>query len=122
MNSNPLMHAPDGFQLAPADAQMAAIGVGASLRELDLNAVNGKAALMRQLARDLTLPTHFGRNWDALYDLLADPDTMTASVVCLKGWTEFQARQPDLAAPLERVLLDAQAALAGADIPLWVLV
>ncbi len=122
MNSNPLLSAPDGLQTAPADPQLTAAGIGASLRELDLSTVDGKAELMHQLARDLTLPAHFGRNWDALYDVLSDPEDMKATVVCLKGWTDFQARHSELAATLESVLLDAQTALAGADIPLWVLV
>ena len=122
MNSNPLLSAPVGLQTAPADPQLTAAGIGASLRQLDLTGVDGKAELMHQLARDLTLPAHFGRNWDALYDVLSDPQAMNATIICLKGWTDFQARHGELAATLESVLLDAQTALAGAEIPLWVLV
>ena len=121
MNINPLLNAPAGLQQAPADPQLTAAGIGASLRELDLSVVDGKAELMHQLARDLTLPTHFGRNWDALYDVLSDPQAVNATVICLKGWTDFQARHSELAATLESVLLDAQTALAVENIPLWVL-
>ncbi|WP_424952282.1 barstar family protein [Deinococcus sp.] len=120
-NANPLLSAPDGFQQAPADPQMAA-GLGATLRQLDLTTVDGKAELMHRLARDLTLPAHFGRNWDALYDILADPEGMKATVICLKGWNDFQEKHPDLAATLKNVLLDAQTALKGADIPFWILI
>lgn len=122
MNINPLLSVPDGLQQAPADPQLTAAGIGASLRQLDLSGVDGKAELMHQLTRDLTLPAHFGRNWDALYDLLADPQSMNATVVCLKGWADFQARHSELAAMLESVLLGAQTALAAANIPLWILV
>ncbi|WP_407571352.1 barstar family protein [Deinococcus altitudinis] len=122
MNSNPLLSAPVGLQTAPADPQLTAAGIGASLRQLDLSSVDGKAELMHRLARDLSLPPHFGRNWDALADLLSDPQTMKATVICLKGWGDFQLRHGELAGSLESVLLDAQAALAEADIPLWVLV
>ena len=120
--ANPLLRPPRGLQSAPDDLQREAAELGASLRPLDLGRVNRKADLMEQLARDLALPTHFGRNWDALYDLLADPETMRPTIVCLRGWTEFQTRQSELAGSLESVLLDAQAALAAAGIPLWVLI
>ena len=122
MNASPLDGAPDGFQQAPADPQLLAAGAGAALRQLDLTGVDGKADLMRQLARDLTLPAHFGHNWDALYDVLSDPGAMRATVLCLRGWATFQARHAELADTLKGVLIDAQDALAGAGIPLWVLV
>ncbi len=122
MDVNPLLSAPDGFQSSPTDPQLLAAGVQATFRALDLSAVDGKAELMAQLSRDLSLPRHFGRNWDALYDVLSDPDAMRGTVVCLKDWEGFVVRQPELAARLEGVLLDAQEALASYDVPLWVLV
>ena len=122
MEVNPLLSAPDGFQPSPTDPQLLAAGVQATFRTLDLSAVDGKAELMAQLSRDLSLPRHFGRNWDALYDVLSDPDSMRATVICLKEWEGYVVRQPELAARLEGVLLDAQEALASDDIPLWVLV
>jgi hypothetical protein len=39
---------------------------------LDLHGVTDKAGLMDRTARALTLPDWFGRNWDALEDVLGD--------------------------------------------------
>jgi hypothetical protein len=45
-----------------------------TVRTLDLTGVEDKAGLMERCARDLALPGWFGRNWDALADVLTDPD------------------------------------------------
>jgi RNAse (barnase) inhibitor barstar len=113
---------PDGLHPAPADPRALADGLDAGLLTLQLDAVQGRPALMQQLSHDLKLPRHFGRNWDALYDILADPEYMEPCVIHLVGWSDFLVREQELAARLEGVLLDAQTALADSDIPLWVLV
>ena len=108
---------PDGFQKAPTDLSH----LPTDLQTLDLSAVDSKPALMKALARSLRLPAHFGHNWDALYDALSDPDERTSAAIYLMHWGEFQTRQPELAGPLRGVLLDAQEALRGAGVPLWLL-
>lgn len=118
--NNPLSEKPDGFQPTPADPVMAAAGVQASLRTIDLRAAVDRAALMRQLSVGLDLPSYFGRNWDALYDLLIETTQPTA--VQILGWEYFQGHHRELAGQLKTVLIDAQDALAAADIRLWVLV
>jgi RNAse (barnase) inhibitor barstar len=118
---HPLSEDPDGFQPMPADPVMAAAGMQASLRTLDLSAVSDRAELMQQLYVGLDLPEHFGRNWDALFDLLADPETMRPTAVQLVGWEHFNKHHRELAAGLKNVLLDAQMALRAAGIALWLL-
>ncbi|GGQ94936.1 barstar family protein [Deinococcus ruber] len=113
-----LSPAPTGFQTAPTDLN----ALPADLQTLDLNSIDSKAELMHALAYTLHLPPHFGHNWDALYDLLSDPDARTSAALHLTHWGEFQARRPDLAGPLRSVLLDAQEALHAAGISLWLLV
>jgi RNAse (barnase) inhibitor barstar len=119
---DPASIVPDGLQPAPADPRALADSLDATLLTLRLDGVQGRPALMQQLSHDLKLPRHFGRNWDALYDILADPEYMEPCVVHLVGYTDFLVREHELAARLEGVLLDAQTALADSDIPLWVLV
>ena len=118
--NNPLSEKPDGFQHAPADPVMAAAGVQASLRTIDLKAADGRAELMQQLSVGLDLPSYFGRNWDALYDLLAQTTQPTA--IQILGWKDFQKHHRELARQLKSVLIDAQNTLAAANIQLWVLV
>ena len=55
-----------------------------------------KAALLKEVARALAFPTHFGRNWDALEDCLTD-----------LGWLPAEGYLP--------VFPHAEALLAGQD-------
>ncbi len=113
---------PQGIQPAPAEPRMVAAGAQVRLREVTLSGVRDKDDLMLVFANDLALNASFGRNWDALYDVLSDPDTAPprlALVLC--DYPDFERRHAKLAAELRQVLLDAQAALAGAQKSLWLL-
>ncbi len=111
--------APGGIQALSAGA--AAQAAGAALTVLDLSGVQSRSDLMDRLARDLKLPEYFGRNWDALYDVLSDADRMTPTALHLLGWEEFRADHPRLAAELQSTFEDAQDTLAGSGVPLWLL-
>ncbi|WP_161883287.1 barstar family protein [Deinococcus alpinitundrae] len=113
---------PQGIQPAPAEPRLVAAGAQVRLREVTLSAVQDKNDLMLAFANDLALSATFGRNWDALYDVLSDPDTAPqrlALVLC--DYPDFERRHARLAAELQQVLLDAQKALAGAGKALWLL-
>lgn len=113
---------PQGIQPAPAEPRLVAAGAQVRLREVTLSAVQDKDDLMLAFANDLALNATFGRNWDALYDVLSDPDTAPprlALVMC--DYPDFERRHAKLAAELKQVLLDAQKALAGAGKALWLL-
>ena len=113
---------PQGIQPAPAEPRLAAAGAQVRLREVTLSAVQDKSDLMLAFANDLALDASFGRNWDALYDVLSDPDVAPprlALVLC--DYPDFERRHARLAAELRQVLLDAQNALAGAGKALWLL-
>ena len=47
-----------------------------------------KKALYAALADALELPDWFGANFDALFDVLTDPDFPLAVSLTLSGWTE----------------------------------
>ncbi|AWN23335.1 nuclease inhibitor [Deinococcus irradiatisoli] len=115
-------HPPEGIQLAPAEPRLAAAGAQVRLREVDLGRVRDKADLMLAFANDLSLGAAFGRNWDALYDVLSDPDQAPgrlALVLC--DFPTFERQQPRLAAELRRVLVGAQQELASTGKSLWLL-
>ncbi|POX55972.1 hypothetical protein C3489_07375 [Streptomyces sp. Ru71] len=64
---------------------------------LDLDGVTGKAGLMDRCARDLGLPDYFGRNWDALADVLSDPGVWSseaAPLVVVRNWRPYAEARP----------------------------
>ncbi|NEB78829.1 barstar family protein [Streptomyces sp. SID14478] len=79
----------NGLPVSPADW---------TVRVLDLDGVEDKAAFMDRCATALALPAWFGRNWDALADALGDPGQLPAAegapVLVVRGWDRFEERQP----------------------------
>jgi len=67
---------------------------------LDLDGVTDKAGLMDRCARDLRLPEYFGRNWDALADVLSDPGLWPGAaagkkpVVVVHNWRPYAEARP----------------------------
>jgi RNAse (barnase) inhibitor barstar len=63
--------------------QQAAKGAGYAFFHVDGKSIARKEQLMNALATALRLPKHFGRNWDALEECLADMDWPEADGVVL---------------------------------------
>ncbi|MFF4508591.1 barstar family protein [Streptomyces sp. NPDC001401] len=67
---------------------------------LDLDGVSDKAGLMDRCARDLRLPDYFGRNWDALADVLSDPGVWPEDaaekglLVVVRNWQAYAKASP----------------------------
>jgi len=119
---NVFQEAPQGIQLAPHDPRILAAGHRVAVREVDLTGVGDKEGLMLAFLRGLGLTDHFGRNWDALYDALSDPDARPDRfALVLRDFTHFRARHRHLGPQLEQVLLDAQAEAAAQGRSLWLL-
>ncbi|MEV7076134.1 barstar family protein [Streptomyces sp. NPDC093990] len=82
---------------------------------LDLGGVTDKAGLMERCARDLRLPDWFGRNWDALADVLSDPDLWSGdgagaeTVVVVRHWERYAEARPDEWATAREVFAEASA-------------
>ncbi|KEF35159.1 MULTISPECIES: barstar family protein [Deinococcus] len=113
---------PQGIQTAPHDPRILAAGHQVTLREIDFSDVRDKESLMLAFLRGLALSETFGRNWDALYDVLTDPQVWPERLaLLLTDYAHFRARQRQLGAPLEAVLLDAQAEAARQGRSLWLL-
>ncbi|WP_435228232.1 barstar family protein [Streptomyces sp. Tue6028] len=65
---------------------------------LDLTGITDKAGFMARCVRALDLPDWFGRNWDALADVLGDPDWGPASpgrLLVVTGWRQYAKTRPD---------------------------
>jgi hypothetical protein len=82
---------------------------------LDLDGVADKAGLMDRCARDLRLPDWFGRNWDALADVLSDPGLWSGdggdeeTVVVVRHWDRYAEARPDEWATAREVFSQASA-------------
>lgn len=113
---------PQGIQRAPHEPRIIAAGYGVAVREVDLSEVRDKESLMLALLRGLALTENFGRNWDALYDVLTDPGARSARfALVLCDYEHFCKRHRRLGAELESVLLDAQRAATEEGRQLWLL-
>lgn len=73
--------------------------------ELDGRQMTDRAALHSHLKERLALPDYYGRNLDALYDLLTERGEETAIV--LRNQQEMEAALGPYAHSLRRVLEDA---------------
>ena len=119
---NVFQEAPHGIQLAPHEPRILAVGHQVAVREVDLEGVGDKEGLMLAFLRGLGLTDHFGRNWDALYDVLTDPDARPVRfALVLRDYGHFQARHKQLGPQLQQVLLGAQAEAAARGRSLWLL-
>lgn len=82
---------------------------------LDLDGVTDKAGLMDRCARDLPLPDWFGRNWDALADVLSDPGVWSGdpagdeAVVVVRNWEPYARTRPEEWATAREVFSQASA-------------
>ncbi len=113
---------PSGIQPAPHDCRIIAAGYQVAVREVDLSQVRDKDSLMMAFLSGLALTQSFGRNWDALYDVLTDPQQFSGRLgVVLYDYDHLRRKNPRLCAEMEGVLLDAQRAAAEEGRLLWVL-
>lgn len=114
--------APQGIQAAPHEIRMLAAGHQVAVREVDFSHVRDKDGLMMAFLSGLALTQSFGRNWDALYDVLTDPEQFSGRLaIVLCDYAHFKKRRAALAAELEKVLLDAQQGNAEQGRMLWLL-
>jgi hypothetical protein len=85
----------DPRPLAPALG--AAEAAGWTTLRLDLDGVRTKAALMDRCARALELPEWFGRNWDALADVMNDLSWLPPApgrLLAVTSWRGYAAARP----------------------------
>lgn len=96
---------------------------GWQVTELDLTGVLDKGAFMSRCIRALDLPEWFGRNWDALGDLLGDPDWGPASpgrLIVVTGWRPYARARPEEWEIAQAVMATASGYYQGADAALSV--
>ncbi|MBC2905201.1 barstar family protein [Streptomyces cupreus] len=83
---------------------------------VDLDGVLDKAGLMDRCARALELPDWFGRNWDALADVLSDPGLWPEGAVdrelliVVRNWQPYAKARPEEWETAREVFSSASAA------------
>jgi RNAse (barnase) inhibitor barstar len=81
---------------------------GYDVVEIDGSDIADRDELMEALASALGLPDYFGRNWDALDEVLRDSDVaIEANAVVVSDATAFWREHPRLAGTLVEVWLDS---------------
>lgn len=79
----------------------------------DLSGVRDRAALHRRLEKALGLPSWYGRNLDALYDVLTDG--FAPLQIRFTEWEELQEGDPVYFDRFRTVLSDAEKELPGSS-------
>jgi RNAse (barnase) inhibitor barstar len=92
--------------------------------QVDLSRAEDRATLFSALASGLELPEYFGRNFDALADVLEDRDWIGKSgcVIRLAHAPHYRKAHPTDWRTLEDVLSEACAFWRDRHVPFWVLV
>jgi RNAse (barnase) inhibitor barstar len=81
--------------------------------EIDLSAVADARSLHALLADRLGLPPYYGHSFDALDEVLSDPDVSLPQVLLFKGWRLAQHALPSEAALLRECFRECDAAMQG---------
>jgi RNAse (barnase) inhibitor barstar len=63
--------------------------------EINLDDIATTAGLHERLAFQLAFPDYYGKNWDAFFDCVRDPQqSRMPDVLRLSGWSAFETRLP----------------------------
>jgi ribonuclease inhibitor len=75
--------------------------------DLDVSGLRSGPELHELLATKLGFPGYYGRNWDAFWDCITDPDqSRMPSVLRVRGWAALAQRLPRDAKLMRECLLD----------------
>jgi RNAse (barnase) inhibitor barstar len=113
MRSNRLFQSlPSGVYATPrlvGPLRTAAKRAGIAWYDLDLKGVVDRQALLRRCAEVLSLPDHFGKNWDALHECLRElaGSGTPGAVIHWRRGPELARRAPEVLATALEILEDA---------------
>ena len=87
-----------------AEAKGGEQALSADVIDLDLRGVSENMELHVLLGDRLGFPSFYGRNWDAFWDCITDPDQSMPKVLRLRGWDALHRRLPRDARLLRELL------------------
>ena len=76
--------------------------------EISLAGIMDVEQLHALLMERLAFPHYYGKNWDAFWDVITEPDRLPCNLKFI-GWVDFQSRLPEAARMLFECLRDAPA-------------
>jgi len=82
--------------------------------EIDLTSITSEEQLHTLLMRRLEFPHYYGKNWNAFWDVITEPDRLP-HVLTFPRWSEFQHRLPEAARELRDCLERASAMYSYVD-------
>jgi RNAse (barnase) inhibitor barstar len=109
----------------PTDAlKAAAAAAHLRYRVVDLAKARDRATLFAELDRALELPDHFGKNFDALADVLEDRDWLgkAGMVIVMQHSAEYRSSHPHEWSTLQELLDEACEFWKERMVPFWVFV
>lgn len=110
---------PKGLYVLPDPGLLARRLEGEGWRVVRLGEpLTDRAGLRAALAEALSLPAWLGHGWDALFDVLTDPQVLgegTRLLLVLDDWQGFAAAQPDAFLRFVELALDAGRAWRARD-------
>jgi len=74
--------------------------------EIDLADVATVDDLHNLMMQRLEFPHYYGKNWDAFWDVITEPERLPHKLT-LRGWADFQQRLAEAAGQLRECLQDA---------------
>lgn len=86
---------------------------------IDLAGVEDRGELHERIAQSLSLPGWYGRNLDALYDVLTDPVFGNDCRICFKGCSGFESSMAGYFGTLWKLCEAACEEHSGLTIEFW---
>jgi RNAse (barnase) inhibitor barstar len=78
--------------------------------EIDVSSISSSEELHELLSSKLSFPGYYGRNWDAFWDCVRDPEqSIIPKQLFIRGWSKIESRLPRDA----KLLRDCLEDLAG---------
>ena len=89
---------------------------------INLTGLTDAQSVLRKIGKDLSFPSWYGNNFDALFDCLSHPDNIPAQdrLLTITGISSFHLTAPDAFSTLIEVFDDVITTLSDTGSALWI--
>lgn len=128
MSQSPMTDKPPGIYFF-APEERSAIDAWANhenlqLLNVNLNGLADAQSVLRKTGKDLSFPSWYGSNFDALFDCLSDPDNLHDQSCLLKitGINSFRVAAPEAFSTLIEVFDGVVDTLSDGGLGMWIII